>query len=241
MTDQISRAFPRRRDTKMDVEVISFVAYVTQPPWSPPDRRAIAFIRAAKGQPASPDNSRLHAVVNQHAFGWFGKMAAVVLEMKRLDPPITLIPMPNSDCYIGSGEGPRTTALASAITKHLRNATVVDAMRWRACQTPAHEGGARDPEALYRALVLLLPIPEKGTLIIVDDVLTTGAHALAAAAKVSTERNPCRLAICLGRTVWQQHDRSFFIFRTKLTHACWQRPPRPPLHYSLDLASPPAR
>jgi hypothetical protein len=230
----------------MDVEVVSFVAYVTRPPWSPPDRHAIAFIRAAKGQPASRDNSRLDAVVNEHALDWFGKMAAVVLKMKRVDPPIILIPMPNSDCYIGCEEGPRTIPLANAIINHLRNATVIDAMRWRACQTPAHEGGARDPETLYRALVLLLPIPEKGTVIIVDDVLTTGAHALAAAAKVSTERNPCRLAICLGRTVWQQHDRSFFIFRTKLTHAGWPRPQRPihpfsESHNFLDLTSLPAR
>jgi len=222
--DRISRNFPRRRETKMDLEVVSFVAYVTRPPWSALDRDAIAFIRAAKGRPASPDNSQPDTVITEHALDWFGKMAAVVLEMKRLDPPITLIPMPNSDCYIGCGEGPRTTVLANAIINHLRNATVIDAIRWRACQTPAHEGGARDPETLYRALVLLLPIPEKGTLIIVDDVLTTGAHALAAAARVSTERNPCRLAICLGRTVWQQHDRSFFIFRTKLTHAGWPRP-----------------
>jgi len=83
----------------MALEVISFVTYVSRPPWSKADRDAVSFIRAIKGQPVKLAKTyTLDTTKVEQAVEWFGTMAALALEMEHLRGPILLVPMPSSDC-----------------------------------------------------------------------------------------------------------------------------------------------
>jgi hypothetical protein len=207
----------------MAVNVVSFVSYLTRPPWREIDRDAIRLIRALKGRTVNGSTlmcrlakpCTLDATNTEQALEWFAKLGALSLAMKRLPHPIVLVPIPNSDCYSGNYRTPRTLQLAEAIARHVRNVIVCDVLRWKRERRPAHLHGARDQKKLYNDLVLT-SVLAKGTPVLVDDVFTTGGHVLAAAARISNAGNRCCQAICLGRTVLTQQDKAFSVMQATL-------------------------
>jgi orotate phosphoribosyltransferase len=86
---------------------------------------------------------------------------------------------------------------------------------------PTHQGGTRDARKLYDELVLIGDLP-KGTVILVDDVFTTGGHILAAAARISTAGGHCCYAICVARTVSRPQESRFSITQEMVPHVLTQ-------------------
>ncbi len=133
---------------------------------------------------------------------WFGSLGALILEAQNLRPPVVIIPIPSSDQVSRGPCSPasRTFWLANAIvTRSKRLAVVSDVLSWNREQKPSHRGGSRDAGTLCQQLLLSLPVPE-GTVVLVDDVLTTGGHLLAAASRLAAVGIHCQQAICFARS-----------------------------------------
>lgn len=200
----------------MAVSVISFATY-KRPPYKPPDYHALKFVKAVKGKPFTgyadvPVLGRLKRLVPENAgdaIGWFGELAAAEL-VKELDGPLILVPLPNGSSTVDNGKVPRTAVLAESIAAKLNNAKVWDGLRWTKEMPSTHEGGTRDPQKLYENLAVT-KIPPKGTLVLVDDVFTTGGHIQAAVARLAEKKADCKRAISAGRTVLESQENPFEI------------------------------
>jgi len=105
--------------------------------------------------------------------------------------------------------------LAKALAVQL-GGEVWDRLRWKTIMTPSSQGGTRDPQELYDNLVVTKQPPPKGSLMLIDDVRTTGAHLLAAAARLAEKGGRVPLAICAARTVWNQDEEPFSILEEQL-------------------------
>jgi len=208
---------------KYEVNVTWFVSYPPRHYGSKERKEACSLIRALKHIGGSHGDSyrlskqsRLDTKNAKQALDWFGSVSAMILKIQRPVFPIVFVPIPDSDCILSDSRIPRTYRLAEAIANRMaKSAAVSDALRWRHQQTPSHNGGTRDSARLLRELELVSP-PDAGTVILVDDVLTTGAHILASAARLRSAGFNCRNAICVARTEPIHNPRTFGIRHTAL-------------------------
>jgi hypothetical protein len=188
------------------MNVFSFVSYCGNSTHSVEMGDAGYFIRAMKrrgeAEPRLTKISRrctLDTRTQQELLDWFGRLASWVIEAKFYSQRLVLVPIPNSDCLVENGKVPRTRRLADAVTNNLPTATVFDCLRWTHEKPPSHLGGCRDPRKLF-GLLALSHVPSCTNVVLMDDVVTTGAHLQAAAAKLSSVGVKCDYAICLART-----------------------------------------
>ncbi len=186
------------------VRIVSFVNYPTRPPWRKGDLDAIKFVRTVKGRSlgecARPRQlGKLCGLDTKNGGQALEWFARLAaLVLSKLRRPLVLVPIPSSDCRIESHMAPHT-----------------------------HEGGTRDARKLYDELVLIGDLPER-TVILIDDVFTTGGHILAAAAKISTAGGHCCDALCVARTVWRPQESRFSITQEMVSHVLTQFPRCPP-------------
>lgn len=111
-----------------------------------------------------------------------------------------LIPFPDSGCARDVVRPPRTVSLAEAVAAQGNaNVLIADILRWNKPQQPSHKGGSRDFATLATNLGITQAPPE-GTLVLVDDVMTTGAHILAGVMALHRAGVECKKAICVART-----------------------------------------
>lgn len=178
----------------MSLRVYCFCTYLTDigGGWHGRDYDAHDFIHALKGRqlngyaqiPVSGKSKRLDNTNLDKAIDWFGVMVADYLEEEGIRNPPSLVPVPNSDSVVNAGS-PRTARLARAIAKRLtRTSQVADVLRFeRKMPSANQQGGTRDPEELYKRLVVTGDI-SRSPYVLVDDVLTSGGHLKACAARL---------------------------------------------------------
>ena len=75
---------------------------------------------------------------------------------------------------------------------------------------PSSRGGTRDPQTLYENLVVTKEMPA-GSIVLVDDVRTTGAHFVATRARLAEKGIACSLAVCAARRADVQEEFPFSV------------------------------
>jgi len=195
------------------------------------------WIQALKGKsfkgyaqvPVCGTTRRLSDENASDAIQWFGEMAAAYLSAKKIAGPLVIIPVPNSSSVINSTVKPRTRKLAKALAERLgKDGTVVlDCLRWKEDWGPASKGaGSRDAAKLCENLAVLrehisafvneVEDPETYTVVLVDDVTTSGGHLQACAAKLKKAGVVVDSVICGGRTIYDQKYKPFDVREEKL-------------------------
>jgi predicted amidophosphoribosyltransferase len=205
----------------LGISVVWLADYPSRRSWRTTSHDCHYLIRALKRSSAVRLNDRLNRRCHldtrtvEQALKWFGTLAALIIRTQKLYPHCVLVPIPDSSCVRGELRAPRTLRLAEAIAGYAGAACLVaDVVRWtRSCQ-PSHLGGCRDPKSLQRELEIM-SVPPSGTIVLVDDVVTSGAHILAAAALFKNVGFECKHAICVARTT-SSPEPAFAIGKTVL-------------------------
>lgn len=194
----------------MPLTVYSCVSYVpnfdgtrSQEHWA-----ALHFAKAIKGTPlagyatlSTPvgETIRIDRTTASFAPEWFARFACAAVPWRNF-VPCGFVPIPDAACDLAKGRPPRTYALANALASALgADVAVVDLLRWSRPMSPAHVAdGSRDPQVLYGRLRLTKQgWPLTGQkLVLVDDVVASGAHLRAAAAFLRDCLAHVQLAIC---------------------------------------------
>lgn len=193
--------------------------------WRPCDHDAHKFIQAIKGSqlngwawiPVGRVSKRLSNQNLPSAVEWFAEFAVAYLARQKIKAPFSLVPIPNSACVSLSAR-PSAGKLARAIRDRLgEKAGVLDCLRWkRNLGSASKEGGPREPKVLHDNLVVLGK-PRKGTTAcLIDDVMTSGGHLRACAARLRAQGVEVALAVCVGRTVYDQERDAFDIMEETL-------------------------
>lgn len=215
------------------MNITAFVSYDPRARGSR-EREAAIFIKVIKGEAEVPGSWTLDIRTAEEAISWFGETAATCLSIQHPSKPIALIPIPDSSCLYGREWQPRTFRLAEAIAHYLKNAEVHDVLRWRTSTKPSHRRGTRNPMDLFDNLVCAGGRIESLT-VLVDDVVSTGSHILASAAKLASHRLICSHAFCVGRTGAAESGSNFGILALAMpdvlihslpTPGCRKRAPR---------------
>jgi hypothetical protein len=179
--------------------------------WRTDDYAAMNFVKALKGEPlrgwASLRINSHTLMLRQNepetALPWFSQVVANSFAWDE-GRGFVLCPIPDSGCTVTAGRSSKTRLLADSIASHLPQIGVWDSIRWREALQKAHEGGPRDPAILFSNIESVLPVPRDKTIILVDDVCTTGGHLRAIAAFIGLNGGSAPSAICAARTAQDQ-------------------------------------
>lgn len=121
-----------------------------------------------------------------------------------MDPPdgqLAIIPVPNSHATVGSSDDFRTWELARRIAEQFGdNVTALDELRWTEVMPKASEGGPRQAYELYPKLHCELKADATIDRILIDDVMTSGGHLQASAARIQNAGASVEAALVCGRT-----------------------------------------
>jgi hypothetical protein len=201
--------------------------------WTKRDWAACWFIKALKDKPIRgyahvplPDGrfAFLDGSTSFQAPIWFADIAAARIHWTGMGS-VAFIPLPDSGCGVGETVAPRTLRMARALTSRLGTPSItVDVLRWKTPMPSAHRtGGTRDPVALYERLTLVSDVPTGTRLILIDDVLASGAHLRAAAAFLADQGCAIAGAICAGRADNEVIEEDAFAFRVELLPDLYER------------------
>jgi hypothetical protein len=195
----------------MPLPVVSFSTYLTAVDgvsWRTADYDARNFVHAIKDHDIATfacvrrgtewrefDNWNRQEVVF-----WFADMVAEYFGRHPLPHPFILVPVPGSQADLRFDGPSRMAAVARAIAGQLPAASgVQDVLRWESPMLPATAcGGRRDAAFLYERLRITTRLNGK-RVVLVDDVVTTGGHLRACAARLRSEGTEALLGICAGR------------------------------------------
>ncbi len=133
-------------------------------------------------------------------------LAIKVLNMNVKD--CVLVPIPNSVAVVSHEAEYETIRFARAISSKtgLASISVCDALRWKTTALSSHRGGSRDPQILNENLQVVV-CPEH-PVILVDDVMTTGAHMTACARKLQAVGVDIHCGLVAVRATWDQREKT---------------------------------
>jgi len=203
---------------RMPIEVWSRCSYLSGGglPWREADFCAAAIKKALKGDTI---NNNCHVVLGGSGFQLnqasrdevAPRMAKdVATHLKKRFPKgtkLSLVPIPNTDAVVGA-DGPfRTLELAHEFARALTAAglpaAAVDALRWTEAMPKASTGAGSRSAAHLRTKLKVIASKLLGTVILIDDVMTSGGHMRACESVLQGAGHKVELAIC-GAKAWYQ-------------------------------------
>jgi hypothetical protein len=145
------------------------------------------------------------SVNRQDATDFFGEIAANYLRQSNVKS-VVLVPIPSSGaCIRCHPSAMKTLPIAQNIVHQYGNMTlsVADLLRWQAPMQSAHSGvGTRSSQVLQANLRFNVK-PQRGArYILIDDVITSGGHMLAAEQFISRDGGQVLFGMVAGRTVY---------------------------------------
>lgn len=164
-----------------------YASYENAYSWGNDEHSAHKWVQALKGEPINgyaqlkrPNGQWIKITTAQPAgaFQIWGEWAAE--RVKALLPAGgLLIPIPSSSC-LAIGTDKKGKALADAVAQRAPGFDAVDAIHWDQQFAKASKGGPRDEATLYKNIRVLNDL-DKRPVILIDDVVTGGGHAIACA------------------------------------------------------------
>jgi hypothetical protein len=178
--------------TKSDWTTLNFVHAIKGTPLA-----GFAILRVADGETVLIDRHSAN-----DAPRWFARLATAAIPWRDV-LPCGLVPIPDAACSLDAHRLPRTHRLAEALASALGpDAAAVDLFRWARPMLPAHVvEDSRDPQVLYGRLCLQdrwRPVRNQ-RVVLVDDVMASGAHLRAAAAFLRDCGATPICAVCAAR------------------------------------------
>jgi predicted amidophosphoribosyltransferase len=178
----------------MELTAVTFASYRTSVAgWRKCDYDAHDFVRALTGESINEyawvrvrgHFRRFDDGNRQEVVQWFGMMVADHLDVHGPEPPYTLVPVPSIHTDLAFTGVDKTMQLAVAIQRQLGcHVCVQDALRFRRPLLRSRDGGSRTARAIYEQLHVIDASTTLGCVVLIDDVLVTGEHLCACAAKL---------------------------------------------------------
>lgn len=173
------------------------------------------FIKAIKGKtvngygfvPVAGRHLRLSEGNKEDSLSWFASMAAEALHPVLTAPLI--VPVPPKSAVLGSESAGRVGSVSHLLAQLLPDAQVWDGLRWIQPLRRAHEGGSRDADFLFAHLVATGPTVKAESILLLDDVLKTGAHLHAASLELDRVGMAVTHGLAAGRAVAMPWDSPF--------------------------------
>ncbi|WP_156347859.1 phosphoribosyltransferase [Sphingomonas sp. Leaf231] len=184
-----------------------YASYEGEHPWRDPEHVAHKFIQILKGEQAnghawlprpSGGTVKISTALATNAFDVWGRWAASVLTGIYPDGA-SLVPIPSASC-VAVGTDAKGRALAEAIVIHAPKFQAVDALHWIEEWPKARNGGPRDPDVLVENVKIGRDLPKR-PVVLVDDVITGGGHAVACARTLRSAGYEVDHVIAAARTV----------------------------------------
>jgi predicted amidophosphoribosyltransferase len=198
--------------------------------WRPEDFNSYKWVQAMKGNPLNgyawvPVNGVQRRLTNANladAIDWFGVIAANHLSNRDIEGPFLAVPVPNSGCIVGSSVKPQTRKLAKAVCDTLKDGSyVLDCIRYKKnLGSASKQGGPRDAGIIYHNAVILEDqlkgVDRNLSVLLVDDVTTSGGHLRACVAKLHSKRLNTKYVVCGGKTIYDQANPAFHVYEYTL-------------------------
>lgn len=119
-----------------------------------------------------------------------------------------LVPVPSKDGTAKASDYRSLKMLREAMKGTDNEKLVTDALRWKEKMESAHKGGSRSRDEMVAALIINAEVKGKDV-VLVDDLLSTGASLLAAEAALKKAGANVLGAITCGRTIYDLETKPF--------------------------------
>ncbi|MDE3809964.1 phosphoribosyltransferase [Sinorhizobium meliloti] len=139
---------------------------------------------------------------------WFGDFIVHTLKTENETDDVLLIPVPSKDGVVGEKTFRTLEMVREALSKKPFEACIFDGIRWKMKLQAAHEGGGRS-RAFWRDQMVVDPAVEGRSVVLIDDVLSTGSTLLAARDALTAAGATVLGAVTCGRTIYDLDTKPF--------------------------------
>lgn len=183
-----------------------YPSYGGREDWADTDWDAMKMVKALKGLPfkrsatiTSVTGQRVTFTENHRdpAFQLWGQWASAKLAQIGLSEAI-LMAVPSSSCVTQGGDA-KGKRLMTAIQRVSPKNIAIDGLWWTEAKEKASAGGSRDADVL-KANLTVRDGPQS-TIVLVDDVVSSGGHLLACARALRERGHTIEHALCVAQTV----------------------------------------
>ncbi|WP_371038669.1 hypothetical protein [Rhodosalinus sp. FB01] len=215
----------------MPLTVVPMVQYLTQPveEMRDQDYKSLSIAKAVKGREPGGRAKSMRLGDKTYSFGPGDPAGAIDLWTAwavnvisgAMNPPngqLVIVPVPNSQATTADNDDFRTWELARRIAAAIgENVQALDELRWSEVMPKASEGGPRQAYDLFPKLHCTLKNDPGVDRILLDDVMTSGGHLQASAARIKASGAAVEAAIVCGRTMHVQVTNPFSMPIEKLS------------------------